>query len=123
MRKFRNNQVSILVGTDIISRGIDVDGIELVLNYDVPPDAEDYVHRIGRTARANTEGTAITFINDKDQRRFASIEQLIEKTIEKRLIPAQLGTGPEYKPESSSSRVFDKFKKQGFNKSRTPRPK
>jgi superfamily II DNA/RNA helicase len=123
MRKFRNNQVSILVGTDIISRGIDVDGIELVLNYDVPPDAEDYVHRIGRTARANTEGTAITFINDKDERRFASIEQLIEKTIEKRLIPAQLGTGPEYKPESNSSRVFDKFKKQGFNKSRKPRPK
>lgn len=123
MRKFRNNQVNILVGTDIISRGIDVDGIELVLNYDVPPDAEDYVHRIGRTARANTEGTAITFINEKDQRRFASIEQLIEKTVEKLTLPDNLGKGPEYKPESSRPREFNKPKRAGFKKSYKPRPK
>jgi ATP-dependent RNA helicase RhlE len=121
MRKFRNNQVNILVGTDIISRGIDVDGIELVLNYDVPPDAEDYVHRIGRTARANTEGTAITFINEKDQRRFASIEQLIEKTIEKLPMPSHIGTGPEYKPEANRSNEFNRRNKPSFKKIGKPK--
>jgi ATP-dependent RNA helicase RhlE len=83
MREFRSKQVQILVGTDIISRGIDVEGISLVINFDVPPDAEDYIHRIGRTARASTKGTAVTFINDKDTRKFQKIEKLIGKTIPK----------------------------------------
>jgi len=70
LRGFKNKQISILIGTDVLSRGIDVEGISLVINYDVPPDPEDYVHRVGRTARAETTGTAVTFINERDQRKF-----------------------------------------------------
>jgi superfamily II DNA/RNA helicase len=98
MRNFKNRQVQVLVGTDILSRGIDVTGIDLVINFDVPPDGEDYIHRIGRTARAETTGTAITFINDDDQQRFASIERLIGREIPKTVIPASLGEGPSYQP-------------------------
>lgn len=92
-----------LVGTDVLSRGIDVEGIELVLNYDVPPDPEDYVHRIGRTARAERTGTAITFVNDKDMRRFGFIEKLINREIEQVPLPEGFGPGPEYKKEGSRS--------------------
>jgi ATP-dependent RNA helicase RhlE len=99
MRLFKNGQINILVGTDILSRGIDVEGIDLVINYDVPADAEDYVHRIGRTARADAQGTAITFINPPDRQKFFRIEQLIEKTIPKQLLPEALGAGPDYNPE------------------------
>ncbi|MBS1622586.1 MAG: DEAD/DEAH box helicase [Bacteroidetes bacterium] len=98
MRNFKNKQLQVLVGTDILSRGIDVEGIDLVINYDVPPDGEDYIHRIGRTARAATTGTAITLINDMDQQRFASIERLIGREIPKTIIPAALGEGPAYTP-------------------------
>jgi superfamily II DNA/RNA helicase len=98
MNEFRNRKVQVLIGTDILSRGIDVDGIDLVINFDVPPDPEDYVHRIGRTARAETTGTAITFINEKDMRRFHAIERLIEREIEKSPLPAELGTAPLYEP-------------------------
>lgn len=99
MNDFKNKKLNTLIGTDILARGIDVDGIELVLNYDVPPDPEDYVHRIGRTARGtNTKGTAITFINDKDQKRFDAIEKLIEREIPKRTIPESIGTSPVYNP-------------------------
>ncbi|MCW3126176.1 MAG: box helicase [Bacteroidetes bacterium] len=98
MRNFKNRQVQVLVGTDILSRGIDVTGIDLVINFDVPPDGEDYIHRIGRTARAETTGTAITFINDQDQQRFASIERLIGREIPKTIIPPALGEGPSYQP-------------------------
>lgn len=103
MRDFRNRDVQVLIGTDILSRGIDVDGISLVVNYDVPPDPEDYVHRIGRTARAETTGTAITFINPKDQRRFQSIETLIGYEVNKLPLPQGLGEAPEYKPGASKS--------------------
>lgn len=96
MQKFKGKQVRILVGTDILSRGIDVEGIDLVVNYDVPPDPEDYVHRIGRTARAESTGTAITFINDKDIKRFKEIEGLIEKEVPKISLPDHLGEGPAY---------------------------
>ena len=99
MRNFKNKQLQVLVGTDILSRGIDVDGIDLVINYDVPPDGEDYVHRIGRTARAASTGTAITFINPDDMQRFAGIERLIGRDVPKILIPASLGEGPSYQPE------------------------
>src|SRR5690606_39435841 len=82
MNKFRARKLQVLIGTDVLSRGIDIVGISLVVNYDVPGDPEDYVHRIGRTARADTTGTAITFINDKDQNKFARIERSDEHTSE-----------------------------------------
>lgn len=87
MQAFKNRKINVLVGTDVLSRGIDVEGIDLVVNYDVPPDPEDYVHRIGRTARAESTGTAITFVNPKDQRRFAAIEKLIDRQIEHLPLP------------------------------------
>ncbi len=98
MLAFRNKKLNFLIGTDIISRGIDVDGIELVVNYDVPPDPEDYIHRIGRTARAEKNGIAITFISDKDQREFQRIEQLIEKEIPKFNVPPKMGDSPAFNP-------------------------
>lgn len=98
MQAFKNKNINVLVGTDVLSRGIDVTGIDLVLNYDVPPDPEDYIHRIGRTARAATTGTAITFINEADMYRFAAIEKMIERTIPKLALPEGLGEGPTYNP-------------------------
>lgn len=100
---FRNKSTKILVATDILSRGIDIESIGLVINYDVPSDAEDYVHRVGRTARAETTGEAITFINDKDQYRFAQIEKLIEKEVIKIPLPAGMGNSPEWKPDAAKS--------------------
>lgn len=96
MREFKARQLRILIGTDILSRGIDIDGISLVVNYDAPPDPEDYIHRIGRTARASTTGTAITFINEKDQVKFNSIENLIGSEVPKLEIPEEFGKGPVY---------------------------
>jgi len=93
--EFKNKRVPVLIGTDVLSRGIDVEGISLVINFDVPHDPEDYVHRIGRTARAATKGTAITLVNDKDKRKFASIEKLIDKPIPRIEVPAELGESPE----------------------------
>ncbi len=95
---YRNEKIRILVATDIMSRGIDIDIIDLVINYDVPHDAEDYVHRIGRTARAERNGTALTLINPKDQRKFAGIERLLEKEVPKLPVPPDLGPVPEWKP-------------------------
>ncbi len=99
MLDFRNGKVGVLVATDIVSRGIDVDDIPLVINYDVPRDAEDYVHRIGRTARAANAGEAITLVGEKDQLFFARIEEFLEKEVEKLPMPAHLGEAPEYKPK------------------------
>jgi superfamily II DNA/RNA helicase len=104
MLAFRNREIRMLIGTDILSRGIDVDGIGLVINYDVPPDPEDYVHRIGRTARAETTGIAITFINPRDQRKFFEIESLIGKDIPKLDLPAALGEAPKYEPVTARRR-------------------
>ena len=95
---YRNEKIRILVATDILSRGIDIDIIDLVINYDVPHDAEDYVHRIGRTARAERNGTALTLINPKDQRKFAGIERLLEKEVPKLPVPPDIGPAPEWKP-------------------------
>ncbi|HNT49471.1 MAG TPA: DEAD/DEAH box helicase [Cyclobacteriaceae bacterium] len=103
LREFKNKQLNVLIGTDVLSRGIDVEGIDLVINYDVPPDPEDYIHRIGRTARAATTGTAITFINDLDQRKFFRIESMIGKDIPKITLPPELGEGPVYSPETRKS--------------------
>ncbi len=101
MQQFKNKSISILVGTDVLSRGIDVEGIDLVLNYNVPPDPEDYIHRIGRTARAETKGNAITFINENDQTRFAAIEKMIEREIPKLPLPIDLGEAPIYNPSAA----------------------
>ena len=87
--KFRSGRVPILVATDILSRGIDIDNIDLVINYDVPHNGEDYVHRIGRTARAEAGGTAITLVNLKDKRKFLGIEKLIGKSVDKKNILVQ----------------------------------
>lgn len=127
MQEFKNNHISVLVGTDILSRGIDVEGIDLVINYDVPHDAEDYVHRIGRTARAERTGTAITFINQKDQRRFADIERLIGREVEKSPLPESYGAGPEYKLQPSGHREspnkkYYKNKKKNYSKQPKAKP-
>ncbi|MEO6732876.1 MAG: DEAD/DEAH box helicase [Ferruginibacter sp.] len=98
---FKSGRIQILVATDILSRGIDIDNIGLVLNYDVPHDGEDYVHRIGRTARAAAEGTAITFISVKEQRKFAVIERLLGKPVPKAIVPEQFGEAPVYSPGAS----------------------
>jgi ATP-dependent RNA helicase RhlE len=121
MSNFKNKMVKILVGTDIISRGIDVVGIELVINYDTPSDPEDYVHRVGRTARADKEGEAITFVNPKDQYKFVRIEQLIGMKVTQIPLPEGMGVGPDYsgeKPKSGSSDTGSKPK----NKKKTQKP-
>ena len=100
---YRNGKINILVATDILSRGIDIDTIDLVINYDVPHDGEDYVHRIGRTARAEAIGTAYTFVSPREQRKFADIERLIAITVTKTPIPEQFGPAPEYSPRTSPS--------------------
>ncbi|MFM8709786.1 MAG: helicase-related protein, partial [Sphingomonadales bacterium] len=100
---FASGRVPLLVATDILSRGIDIDTIDLVINYDVPSDGEDYVHRIGRTARAEADGTAYTLISEIDQRKFGSIEQLIGKEVDKVPVPESLGPAPAYDPKRKSS--------------------
>ena len=100
---FKNGRNRILVATDVMSRGIDVKGIDLVMNFDVPPDAEDYVHRIGRTARAKTTGMAITLVSPEDMYRFSKIERLIERELEKLQPPTELGEGPQWEARSKGS--------------------
>jgi superfamily II DNA/RNA helicase len=100
LRAFSNKRLPILVATDILSRGIDIDHIDLVINYDVPHDGEDYVHRIGRTARAETDGTAYTFVTEKEQNKMAAIEQLLGKPVPKAKVPDELGPVPNYQPRS-----------------------
>lgn len=99
MREFKNERIDILVATDIVSRGIDIDDITLVINFDVPYDVEDYVHRIGRTARAGDSGMAITFVSPEDQHLFEKIEQFLQKKIYRIPVPSELGETPEYNPE------------------------
>lgn len=100
MLGFRAARIDILIATDILARGIDIDDIAMVVNYDVPREAEDYVHRVGRTARANTDGMAVTFVSERDQQRFGFIENFLGTEVRKAEIPAEIGKGPEYKPES-----------------------
>lgn len=99
MREFKNERIDILVATDIVSRGIDIDDITLVINFDVPYDVEDYVHRIGRTARAGDSGMAITFVSPEDQHLLEKIEQFLQKKIYRIPVPSELGETPEYNPE------------------------
>ncbi|MBI9057599.1 MAG: DEAD/DEAH box helicase [Labilibaculum sp.] len=116
LRDFKNRKHQILVATDIIARGIDIDSIDLVINFDVPRDAEDYVHRVGRTARAETEGVALTFITPKDQIDFKKIEDLIESEVYKIPVPAELGEAPEYNPKSRPAGKRKFVKKKNFKK-------
>jgi ATP-dependent RNA helicase RhlE len=125
MSRFKNRSLKILIGTDIISRGIDVVGIELVINFDTPNDPEDYVHRVGRTARADSKGEAITFVNDKDQYKFKRIESLIGMEINKIPLPEGFEKGPDYKgakENSGKKPVFQKnsngSKKKSFSRKR-----
>ena len=136
MFKFKSGQVDVLVATDIVSRGIDIDDITMVINYDVPHDVEDYVHRIGRTARADHDGTAITLVNEDDIYFFQQIESFLGKEIEKVQLPDGLGEAPEYKSNGKPKRGANaksirrknrdyqshKDKKQGNNKQRSRRP-
>ncbi|WP_430406377.1 DEAD/DEAH box helicase [Fluviicola sp.] len=103
LRGFRSKRTRILVATDVMSRGIDIKEINLVINYDAPRDAEDYVHRIGRTARANTKGEAYTLINPKDMPKLSRIERLIEMEIQRVALPEELGATPEWKTSGSGS--------------------
>lgn len=103
LRNFKNKKFSILVATDVLSRGIDIDNLSHVVNFDVPHDPEDYVHRIGRTARAESTGTAITFINEADQHKVSRIERLLEREVEKQSVTEELGLGPA--PIYSSKKV------------------
>nr|WP_262903595.1 DEAD/DEAH box helicase [Niabella beijingensis] len=101
LMKYKSGRVPVLVATDILSRGIDIDHIDLIINFDVPRAGEDYVHRIGRTARAEAEGSAFTLVNQKDQRKFLAIEKLIGREVEKMPLPEQLGKQPAYNPVRS----------------------
>jgi ATP-dependent RNA helicase RhlE len=127
--KFRARQVNVLVATDVLSRGIDIQGIQLVINFDVPNHAEDYVHRIGRTARADTKGVAVTLINPDDMRKFHSIEQLIERELEKEVGPEALGAPPEWRADhrggghpGRGGRNKPKGKPRSEGGERTPKP-
>ena len=114
IREFKSKKIRILVATDILSRGIDIKGIELVINYEVPHDAEDYVHRIGRTARADRTGEAITFINPKQVRNFMDIEKLIEKEVPKLNLPKRFEAAPKYQilPKEKKKKKWKNFKKK-----------
>lgn len=103
MRQFRNRRLQVLVATDILARGIDIKELQLVINFDVPDEAEDYVHRVGRTARADQSGIAITFISPDEQRKFASIERLIEMEVKKLPVPPEVGESFEYNPNAKGS--------------------
>ncbi|MDR2841175.1 MAG: DEAD/DEAH box helicase [Paludibacter sp.] len=130
MHEFRNNRINMLIATDIVSRGIDIDDISMVINYDVPRDVEDYVHRIGRTARANAQGASITLVSEKEQYLFARIEKFLKREVEKKPVPEILGAAPKYepdkqpKPQGKFNRTHNNFsaKRHNSNK-RRPRPK
>lgn len=113
MHKFRNGRINILVATDIVARGIDIDDIRLVINYDVPHDSEDYVHRIGRTARANNDGCAITFVSETEQTKFKQIENFLGTDIYKIPVPTELGEAPEYAPVTKKGNRRSNNKRRG----------
>lgn len=122
MYRFKAGMKDVLVATDIVARGIDIDDIRMVINYDVPHDAEDYVHRIGRTARADRDGAAVTFVSERDMSRFRQIEQFLEKDITKNPLPEGLGTAPEYRvSEKKRAQRRDGDRRRGSNRRRPHR--
>ena len=104
MLDFKNGKIDLLVATDIVARGIDIEDIGMVVNYDVPHDPEDYIHRIGRTARAAATGAAVTFVSEEEQGKFHAIEKFIERDIRKAELPASVGEGPKYAPDENRGR-------------------
>ena len=114
MRSFRNGHIDMLIATDIVARGIDIDDIRFVINYDVPHDCEDYVHRIGRTARANNDGCAITLVSEAEQKAFYQIERFLGKEVHKMPVPPELGKAPAYEPGKKTT--------GGARKKRTQKP-
>lgn len=104
MLDFKNGKIALLVATDIVARGIDIEDIGMVINYDVPHDPEDYIHRIGRTARASATGRAVTFVNEEEQGKFHRIEEFIEREVPKLPLPEQVGEGPKYNPSAFTGR-------------------
>lgn len=122
MRNFKSRKIRVLVGTDVLSRGIDVEGVSLVINYDAPHDPEDYIHRIGRTARADQSGVAIMLITQNDFHRFQRIEKLIGKTLTPSPLPEHIGVSPEFsKAAKVSSSLRKKPFKRGPGKSHSPK--
>lgn len=119
---FKNKRLGIIIGTDVLSRGIDVEGIDLVINYDVPGDPADYVHRIGRTARAATKGTAITLVNGRDKRKFDNIEKLIEKQVPRMPLPEQIANMEITHVEEKRPQHKNNGKKRVWQKKK-PKPK
>ena len=110
LQDFRNQKINILVATDVLSRGIDIDDIDLVINYDVPNDGEDYIHRIGRTARAATSGTAFTLVSENEQGKCGVIEQLLGAPIFKGTVPTEFGPTPAYNPKAIVKKGFNRRK-------------
>ncbi|MDE5720489.1 MAG: C-terminal helicase domain-containing protein, partial [Paramuribaculum sp.] len=126
MLDFRAGNIDVLVATDIVARGIDIDDISMVVNYDVPHEPEDYIHRIGRTARANSDGTAVTFVGERDQVKFGGIERFLGYEVKKEELPERMGEAPQYRPERrSGSRQQPKGQKgrNGGGNSRKSAPK
>ncbi|MGM9862493.1 MAG: DEAD/DEAH box helicase [Muribaculaceae bacterium] len=126
MLAFKAGRVDILVTTDIVARGIDIDDIAMVINYDVPHDAEDYVHRVGRTARAGADGKAVTLVSERDQPKFGAIERFLEKPVRKEPLPDSLGKAPQYNPDRRASRPANRRpssrKPQKRRKPNAPKP-
>jgi superfamily II DNA/RNA helicase len=112
MFRFKSGSIDVLVATDIVARGIDIDDIQMVINYDVPRDVEDYVHRIGRTARAERDGIAITLVSDDEIYLFKRIEKFLGREIEKNALPAELGEAPDYKADKAHSTTANRNKKR-----------
>ena len=126
MYRFKAGMTDVLVATDIVARGIDIDDIRIVINYDVPHDAEDYVHRIGRTARADRDGVAITFVNEADMDRFHQIEHFLSKEVEKTPLPEGIGEGPEYTKRAkkrSNTRRHGRWHSKGNGSNNQAMPK
>lgn len=123
MLAFKNNKINILVATDIVARGIDITDIGMVINYDVPHDPEDYIHRIGRTGRASATGVAITFVSEKEQGKFHHIEEFIERSIKQLPLPEEVGAAPEYNPKAAFSRDSKGGRSGGKNRSKSRKPK
>lgn len=123
IRDFTSKKIRIVVATDVISRGVDIKDIDLVINFDVPANAEEYVHRIGRTARAGSDGRALTLVNEQDMENFASIEKLIEKEVPKITMPDDFGGGPEWRLGRSKYKSHSNSKPQQKYSNSKPKPK
>ena len=122
LREFKSGKIKILVATDVLSRGIDINNLTHVLNFDMPNDAADYVHRIGRTARADKTGTAISFVNEEDQPKMSNVEELIERTLDKLDVPSNIGESPKYDPETQIKKAKGGFKKGGKSNFKGKKP-